>query len=210
MKIISIYHPEAIQIAENILSNDGIIAFPTDTVYGLASLAASSKGIDRLYKVKGRDLGKAIPCLIGSISQLTCLTDEVPPIAKILIEKFWPGALTIVFKKTASLPENISQTDTIGIRMPNHRFALSLLQAVGPLAVTSANLSGKENPQSGLDVLNQLGDWVDLLLDGGRTSGNIPSSVVDCSEKQIRFLRQGVIPFDVIQSILILKDFLDS
>ncbi|MHC1784068.1 MAG: L-threonylcarbamoyladenylate synthase [Anaerolineaceae bacterium] len=186
------------QTALRVLSEGGIIAFPTDTVYGLAAPAFSPEGIEKLFQIKDRELTKAIPILIGALDQLPLISLNLPPAAQTLAARFWPGALTLVIPRSPSLPEVLSANPTVAVRMPDHTFARSLIRQSGPLATTSANLSGHSNPLSIEDVVAQLGGRVDLVLDGGAVSGGIPSTIVDCTEDRISILRQGAIPADDI------------
>lgn len=198
MEIIPIDHQRAMERALDCFSRQKIVVFPTDTVYGMGTMAFSKSGIDRLYAMKGRAHTKAIAILIGSLDQLPGLLNGFPESAEILARMFWPGALTLIVKKNPSLPENISPLPTIGIRMPDHEFARNLLKASGPLATTSANLSGEPDARSVLDVLNQFDSLPDLILDGGPSIGGVPSTVVDCTCSPVKIIRQGSISEDDI------------
>jgi L-threonylcarbamoyladenylate synthase len=201
-RVLSILTPaemeRGVQLALRVLSDGGIIAFPTDTVYGLAAPAFSADGIEKLFQIKDRELTKAIPILIGAMDQLLLITPDLPAAAKTLAARFWPGALTLVIPRSPSLPDILSADPTVAVRMPDHAFARSLIQQSGPLAATSANLSGHSNPLSAEDVVAQLGGRVDLVLDGGAVSGGIPSTIVDCTEEKISILRQGAVSADDI------------
>lgn len=186
-------NPASIQTAMELLQEGEIVAFPTDTVYGLGANAFYSPGIIKLFEAKGRDANKAIAVLIGDISQLELLTEEMNETSKMLAKKFWPGALTLVVPKKKDLPELLTAGNSIGIRIPDHPIALALLRQFGPIATTSANLSGKSNPHDAKDVLKQLNKRIPLILDGGRCSGGIPSTVVDCTNDEVRILRPGAI-----------------
>ena len=185
-----------------VLSTGGLVAFPTDTVYGVAAMAFDAAGIERIYEAKGRDITKAIPILVGSADQLAQVTAALTPSAQALAARFWPGALTLVVPKHPDLPENLSQSPTVGVRMPDYAFTLKLLRHSGPLAVTSANISGQENPQTAEDVMRQLGGRIELVLDGGRTPGGVPSTVVDCTGVDAKILRQGAISAEQIMRLL--------
>ena len=158
----------SIQTAIELLQEGEIVAFPTDTVYGLGANAFYSPGIIKLFEAKGRDANKAIAVLIGDINQLELLTEELNETAKKLAKKFWPGALTLVVPKKTELPELLTAGNSIGIRIPDHPVALELLKEFGPIAATSANLSGKTSPHDARDVLKQLNKRIPLILDGGR------------------------------------------
>jgi len=197
-RLISIDDPDAISAALQVLEQDGILAFPTDTVYGLGALAHSREGIDRLFEAKIRDTSKAIAVLIGDLEQLELVAADLPESAHTLAKKFWPGAITLIMARHTGLPENISPWPTIGVRMPDHAFACALIQAAGPLATTSANLSGGPDPKTAQDVLAQLRGRVGLVLDGGDARGGVPSTVVDCTRSPVAILRHGAIPDDEI------------
>lgn len=192
----------SIQTAIELLQEGEIVAFPTDTVYGLGANAFYSPGIIKLFEAKGRDANKAIAVLIGDINQLELLTEELNETAKKLAKKFWPGALTLVVPKKTELPELLTAGNSIGIRIPDHPVALELLKEFGPIAATSANLSGKTSPHDARDVLKQLNKRIPLILDGGRCSGGIPSTVVDCSNGEVRILRPGAISQQEIEAVL--------
>jgi len=197
-KILSTHSPEAIQQALNTLSHGGILAFPTDTVYGLAARFDNENEIARLFAVKGRNFNKAIAVLVATLEQVQLISQGLTPAAARLAKRFWPGALTLVVPKRLELPPNLSLFATIGVRMPAHEFALSLLRITGPLATTSANISGKANPITAQDVYDQLNGKIDLILDGGSCPGGVPSTVVDCTSTPVRILRHGAITDEMI------------
>lgn len=200
--LLPIQSPAAIPTALEILRQDGLVAFPTDTVYGLAASFTSPLAIERLFTAKGREFNKAIAILIGEMDQIPLVSETFPERAALLAHKFWPGALTLVVSRLPGLPANLSPDATIGLRMPDHAFARRLLQAAGPLATTSANISGMANPLSAADVLQQLDGRIDLLLDGGSLSGGIPSTVVGCTTPDLTIFRQGAIPSTQIMETL--------
>lgn len=190
-EVISAEEPQALQHALSILQDGALVAFPTDTVYGIGALAHIPAAIGALYAVKGRQRAKAIPVLIGHLADLDRIAVDVPSTARILAERFWPGPLTIIVPRHPDLPFELSPLPTIGVRIPNHPVALALLRLTGPLAVTSANLSGEANTQTADQVAAQLGGRIALILDGGRTPGGQPSTVVDPSGGKLVILRAG-------------------
>ena len=192
-KMLATGHPDAISSALAVLANGGLVAFPTDTVYGVAASLAVPSGIDRLYEAKSRSANKAIAVLIAEIDQLALLTPGLTPAARRLAERFWPGALTLVLPKQPRLPANLSPLPTVGVRMPDHLFARALIRAAGPLATSSANVSGEANPLNAQDVMAQLAGRIELILDGGPVSGGVPSTVVDCTQDPPLILRSGAI-----------------
>lgn len=200
--IIKTNDPKALVRGQQILQAGGVIAFPTDTVYGLGCLVTEADSIDRLFEIKGRDTNKAIAVLIGNVDHLTRVTVALGDSARRLAKEFWPGALTLIVPRHPGLPTNLSPLPTIGVRMPNHAFAQSLLQINGPLATTSANLSGLPSPVTAQDVLDQLADRVDLVLDGGPCPGGVPSTVIDCTGTELRILREGAITRETLERAL--------
>jgi L-threonylcarbamoyladenylate synthase len=192
-RILPVDEPEAVILAEQMLRSGSLVAFPTDTVYGLGAMAFNFQAIDQLYTVKGRDTSKAIAVLVGSISVLAQVTIESGMNAQRLVKSFWPGPLTLVMPRHPSLPPNLSPLPTIGVRMPDHKYALALLNRTGPLAVTSANLSGVPSAKSAEEVFVQLNGQIPLILNGGTTPGKVPSTVVDCTGDELIVLREGPI-----------------
>jgi len=191
-----------IQAALKTLQGGGIVAFPTDTVYGLGALAFDSDAICKIYKAKNRPIEKAIPILIGDLSALEKIADDIPSMAFRFASRFWPGPLTCILPKKQTLPLAVSATSTVAVRIPNHADALALLRAAGPMAVTSANISGGANPSSAQEVFDQLNDRIPLILDGGTTPGGIPSTLVDCTGKAPVILREGPISMNELMAAL--------
>jgi L-threonylcarbamoyladenylate synthase len=202
-QIIIATHPQVFEIALELLRQGQALAFPTDTVYGVGVLAHSYDGIEALYRIKQREATKAIPILIGQPADLERVAAVLSPAARRLAQRFWPGALTLVIPRHTELPANLGPEPTVGVRMPAHPFALELLRQAGPMAVTSANLSGGANASTAEEVLAQLGNRLPLVIDGGRTPGGLPSTVVDCSGETMRILRQGPISEAEIRAGLI-------
>lgn len=193
----------SIQRALDLFRSGDCVAFPTDTVYGLGADPFNISPIIKLFEVKGRDSNKAIAVLVGSMDQIELITDSFTPLARKLVEKFWPGGLTVIVPKRHDIPDLLSSNGTIGIRMPNHPIALRLLNEFGPLATTSANISGKQNPLNAVDVHVQLNSRVPLILDGGNCFGGIPSTVVDCTGEKPVVLRAGAIPTEQIEALIV-------
>ena len=200
--IISAKQKDAIKLAANALMQGQLVAFPTDTVYGLGALVDNPRAIEGLYIVKGRSASKAIPVLIGEIDNLEIVSSHLGEYARKFADKFWPGPLTLVINRHPGLPQALSAGATIGVRMPDHPAALRLLNAAGPLAVTSANLSGQSNALSAGEVLDQLGRKIPIILDGGICPGGRPSTVVDCTGAEPYILRQGPISLEQLKSVL--------
>ena len=194
--------PGTLARALAVLLNGGLVAFPTDTVYGVGALAFNGAAVRSIYSAKVRPVEKAIPVLIGDPTDLVKVTLDVPGTAVRLAARFWPGPLTLVVPKHPDLPETVSVTPTVGVRVPDHTVARALLLAAGPMAVTSANLSGQPNPSTAHEVFAQLGGRIALIIDGGKTPGGVPSTVVDCSKPEPLILREGPILKDEIWAVL--------
>ncbi len=185
--------PDQIEVAAHLLLSGKLVAFPTDTVYGVGTLAFDGPTALKLYVAKGRPPEKAIPILIADASDLERVALAMPPIAYRLMERFWPGALTLVVPKLPSVPMEVSASETVAVRIPDLDLARALMRLTGPLAVTSANRSSGPNPRTAQAVLNQLNGRIDAILDGGTTPGGVPSTVLDCTQATPRILREGAI-----------------
>lgn len=192
----------AIPRAFEILQAGGLVAFPTDTVYGVGALAFNDRAVESIYAAKDRPIEKAIPVLIGDLDDLEKVGRDIPDSARKLAHRFWPGPLTILIPKRPDLPESVSATATVGVRVPDHEVARALLQVVGPLAVTSANISGSTNPLTAQEVYEQLAGRIELILDGGITPGGVPSTLVDCTLSELMILREGPISLNDLLTAL--------
>jgi L-threonylcarbamoyladenylate synthase len=180
-----------------------LVVLPTDTVYGLGTDAFSQKGPQKLLAAKGRDRHMPIPVLVGHVKALDGLAQRVDGVTKALAEAFWPGALTIVVKAQPTLRWDLGETNqTVALRMPLNPIAIELLNAVGPMAVSSANKTGQLAATNVEEAIAQLGEEVTIYLDGGQTPGNIASTIVDVSSGEIKLLRQGAIPLEEIRLIV--------
>jgi L-threonylcarbamoyladenylate synthase len=177
-----------------ILKRGGVVAYPTDTVYGLGASIALPDAVDRVYTVKSRPRNMAFPLLVSSISEIEKLTTEVTPLAKSLIEAFLPGALTLVLKASDSVPPYLStEAGTVALRIPAHPVPIALIRGIGGAIVgTSANLSGQPSPVTAKEVQKQIGDRVDMIIDGGRCPGK-ESTIVDVTGEKPIILREGII-----------------
>jgi L-threonylcarbamoyladenylate synthase len=200
-EIISANHPNAIRHAIDVLRNDGLVAFPTDTVYGLAAPVNNIESINRLYVVKGRNNTKAIAVLLGDSNQLSQVAVDLSETAQKAADNLWPGPLTMIVPRNPALPEILSPLPTIGVRIPDHPVALALLKAAGPLAVTSANLSGAANTLTAKQVMKQLKGRIHLIIDGGRAPGGVPSTVIDYTTPEPKILREGQITLKQIMKL---------
>jgi L-threonylcarbamoyladenylate synthase len=174
----------------------GLVAIPTDTVYGVGVALAVPNALARLFAVKDRPLDRAIVLLVADLEQAASV-GVLSPAARLLAEGFWPGALTLVLAQAAGAvlpPVLAAGWATIGIRLPDHECPRALARELGPLPVTSANRSGHPDARDAWEVMDQLGGRIDLILDGGPALGGIPSTVVDCSGELPTILRSGATP----------------
>jgi L-threonylcarbamoyladenylate synthase len=189
-------HPTSLRRAGRWLRCGQVVAFPTDTVYGVGAHVFRPDGVAAVYAVKERPLSKAIPILIADLDDLRRVARTIPPVAWRLVEHFWPGGLTIILPRAAGLPPIITAGgDSVAIRCPNHAVPLALMRIIGaPLAATSANRSGEPDPTTAGQVAAQLAGRLPLIIDGGPAPIGIPSSLVDLSISPPRLLRAGAIP----------------
>jgi len=190
--------------AIGVLRGGGIVALPTDTVYGIGVALDAERGIERLFEAKRRPADRAIMLLLDAAEQARAV-GAWPPAAAALAEAFWPGGLTVVVDQLpgANLPPELTAgRPTIGLRMPDHACPRALAAAVGPLPVTSANLSGRPPARDAAEIADQLGDAVDCIVDGGPAHGGPASTVVDCTIDPVRILRVGAIPEDDVAACL--------
>jgi len=196
--------PAGIAEAADVLTQGGIVAFPTDTVYGVGADVRQPEAIAALYEIKGRPLNKAIPVLLARAQDLCGVAQEVPESAWRLAERFWPGALTLVVRCAFSLPPILTAGgSTVAVRVPDHPVVRALIEGLGaPLAATSANISGWPSPVTADGVLAQLEGSIAVLLDGGPCPGGKPSTLVDLTVTPVRILRPGPITADEIWAVL--------
>jgi len=187
-----------------ILRSGGVVAFPTDTVYGLGCDAFNKQAVDRVYQIKRRSRDIPFPLLLSDIHQVTEVAESVPEIAWILMKCFLPGGLTFILHKATNLPDFLNpEGDTVALRIPNHPVTLALIQGLGrPLIGTSANISGQPSPVTAEETKAQLGTKVDLIIDGGRCPGGIESTVIDVTLGMPKILRRGLIKSEEINKVL--------
>jgi len=191
--------------AVSVLRAGGLVAMPTDTVYGVGVALDAPDGLPRLFAAKDRPLDRAIVLLVADLEQAASV-GALSPAARILAERLWPGGLTLVLAQAsgARLPGVLTAgAATIGVRLPAHDCPRALARELGPLPVTSANLSGLPDVLDAAGVVAQLGDRVDLILDGGPARGGVPSTVVDCSGEVPRVLRAGAIEVARVAELLL-------
>lgn len=202
------------RLARGAIGRGELVVLPTDTVYGLAVDAFSPEGVQRLLNAKGRTRQSPPPVLIPGIPTLDALAESVPPEVRALVAAFWPGGLTVILPARESLNWDLGDTGgTVALRMPNNRIALELLSETGPLAVSSANLTGEPAARTVGDAVRMLGDSVEVYLDGGEVGtdyaddAGLGSTIVDATGLlreggSLRIVRHGVISDEAIEAIL--------
>ncbi|MET0726560.1 MAG: L-threonylcarbamoyladenylate synthase [Leifsonia sp.] len=206
------------RLARAAIGRGGLVVLPTDTVYGLAADAFSAAAVQKLLDAKGRGRTSPPPVLIPGIPTLEALAAEVPSAVRDLVERFWPGGLTVILRAQPSLQWDLGETrGTVALRMPNHRLALELLSETGPLAVSSANLTGAPSALDAASAREMLGDSVDVYLDGGPAgldygtrgvaTAAAGSTIVDATalgeaDGRLHIVRSGVISRDDIRSVV--------
>jgi tRNA threonylcarbamoyl adenosine modification protein (Sua5/YciO/YrdC/YwlC family) len=172
-----------------------LVVFPTDTVYGIGADAFDRMSVRRLLAAKGRGREMPPPVLVSAPTTLDALAVGIPSYARALVEELWPGPLTVVCRQQPSLEWDLGDTrGTVAVRMPDNPVALELLARTGPLAVSSANLTGRDAATDADQAEAMLGDSVEVFLDAGPTSGSVPSTIVDATGEVARVLRAGVVP----------------
>jgi L-threonylcarbamoyladenylate synthase len=179
----------------DVIRAGGVIAYPTDTFYGLGADPRDAEAVRKIFAIKGREAGQPILLLLHDRSEVAAWASVVTPSAERLMERFWPGPLTLVFSAAPRvLPELTGGSGTLGLRVPGNELTRELLRNLGTaLTGTSANRSGGRDPRTAEEVMREVGDRVDLVLDGGATTGDRPSTVVDVTVEPPRIIRQGII-----------------
>jgi L-threonylcarbamoyladenylate synthase len=193
----------AIDAAATAIRQGRLIVLPTDTVYGIAADAFSPDAVQSLLAAKGRGREMPPPVLVSAATTLDALAIGIPSYARALVEEFWPGALTIVCRQQSSLQWDLGETrGTVAVRMPDDEVALAVLERTGPLAVSSANLSGRSAARDADEAEAMLGDSVEVIVDAGTTLGAEASTIVDCTGSEGRILRRGAISLDELNAVL--------
>jgi L-threonylcarbamoyladenylate synthase len=189
--------------AIEILKYGGIVAFPTDTVYGLGGDVFNVQAVERIYQLKQRSRHLPLPVLLADLAQLADIVASVPEIARYFMKRFWPGGLTLVLPKKDTLPDIITAgSNKVAVRIPDHAVPVSLIRGLGaPIIGTSANISDKPSPVTADEVDQQLGSQVDLIIDMGRCPGGLESTVVDVTDEIPVILRRGVISEEEIKKM---------
>lgn len=196
--------PQSLISAVEILRAGGVVVYPTETFYGLGVDALNQKAIKKVFTIKGRSFAQPLLILIPEQDYLPRYVTEVSEKARRLMEHFWPGPLTMVFSASPQLPSILTAgTKKIAIRISPHPIARALTSAfAGPLTSTSANISGEQSPATAKEVFSHLGGMIDLIIDGGKTPGQMPSTIVDVTFSPPQLVREGVVPFSEILTFL--------
>ncbi|MBN1352118.1 threonylcarbamoyl-AMP synthase [candidate division KSB1 bacterium] len=196
--------PNSLQDAAEIINAGGVIGYPTETVYGLGAGISNSSAVERIFKIKGRDFNKALIVIVNSIEMLQPLVQDMPPDAESLMNRFWPGPLTLVFKASPAVNPAISGgRTTIAIRIPDNRICLELLSRCdGPITSTSANIAGEPNSITAMEVEQKLGRWLDLIIDGGASKSSSASTLLDLTTELPKLRRKGAIPANEIERMI--------
>ncbi len=182
-----------------------LVVLPTDTVYGIGTDAFTPWAVSRLLAAKGRGRNMPPPVLVGTIRAANALVEEMGPFGQDLVDQFWPGGLTLVCRATPTLAWDLGETrGTVAVRMPLHAVALDLLKKTGPMAVSSANITGNRAATTADEAVEQLGDLVSVYLDGGPCPGGVASTIIDLTGSVPRLLRSGAIPMDRLREVVAL------
>jgi L-threonylcarbamoyladenylate synthase len=197
------HDPQAgVDAAVMALRRGELVVLPTDTVYGIAADAFSPPAVNRLLEAKGRGRSMPVPVLVGAWRTIDGLAEAVTPATRSLVEAFWPGPLTLVVRAAPSLAWDLGETrGTVAVRMPLHPVAIELLQATGPMAVSSANISGRPPATTADEAVEQLGESVAVYLDGGPSGEPVPSTIVDVTGEVPRVLRVGALSVDLLREV---------
>jgi len=198
------YDSKSIEKAVSILRSGGLVAFPTETVYGLGADGMNPEAIARIYEAKGRPSTNPLILHVADVEAVKCLVRDWPEIAQKLADKFWPGPLTIILPASRLVPDIVrAGNPTVALRSPNHPIALKLLCAFnGPLAAPSANKTTEISPTKPEHVLNNMRGRIDMILDGGRTSSGIESTIINLAEQPPRLLRPGPISPTELEAVV--------
>jgi len=193
-----------IKLCAEVIKQGGLVAIPTETVYGLAANAMDFDAVSSIFAAKGRQPDNPLIVHVSAPEKAAEIAAEIPELFHILVKAFWPGPLTLILKKNNKIPSNVTAgLDTVAVRMPNHPVALSLIEESGcPIAAPSSNISGFPSPTKAVHVKNDLDGKIKFILDGGNCSVGLESTVLDISEGTPRILRPGCVTYDELTSLL--------
>jgi len=196
--------PEKIRVAAEVLKKGGLVAFPTETVYGLGANALDGKAVLRIFEAKNRPADNPIIVHIANRDDIYVLAEHVPQIAEKLIDEFWPGPLTLLFVKSDAVPSAVTAgLATVAVRMPNHAVAQALISEAGvPVAAPSANLAGRPSPTSAKHVLDDLSGRIEVLIDGGEIGYGVESTVLDLTTDPPTVLRPGPVTVEELRKVM--------
>jgi L-threonylcarbamoyladenylate synthase len=203
VKVLSLETPRALEETIHTVQHGGVVAFPTDTVYGIGASLNHPDALRRIYDIKGRDVANPLPVLLSSIDRIDLVAEIPDALVLGLLRHFWPGGLTIALPARAGVPREVVHPDgTVGVRVPNHSIALTLCErAGGALATTSANRSGEPPACSPGDITDQLDDAIDIVLHGGFTPCGEPSTVIRVENATIAMIRAGSVASQDVQDV---------
>lgn len=187
-----------------ILASDGVMAYPTETFYGLGAVCFSEKAVGRVFRLKGRDAGKPLSLVVSGMDMIERVAEEAPPAFQVLAGQFWPGPLTLVLRARPSFPaERTGPGRSIALRIPPAAWLRGLIGELGwPITATSANLSGSPEVSEPSEVRRLFDGKVDVIIDGGPAPGGLPSTIVDLTGAEPRVLREGAVPVSAILASL--------
>ncbi|MCB0907226.1 MAG: threonylcarbamoyl-AMP synthase [Nocardioidaceae bacterium] len=198
---------EAVEAVAGAISKGRLVVLPTDTVYGVGADAFDPEAVARLLEAKGRGRNMPPPVLIGDAGTVDALVTGLPDYARTLIEHCWPGPLTLIGREQPSLRWDLGDTrGTVAVRMPDHEVALEILRRTGPLAVSSANSTGRPAATSAAAAEEMLGESVEVIVDAGDSPGETPSTILDVTMDRPRILREGVLTVATLDEILAVHD----
>jgi len=195
--------PEIIERAAELIRESQLVAFPTETVYGLGAAAFDPEAAQKIFIAKGRPSQKPLLVHISNREQAASLVEDIPSAAWLLMDKFWPGPLSIILPARESVPAIVrGGGNSVGLRMPAHPVSLALIEKTGPLAAASANISGKPAPVTADQVKEDLCGKIAAVLDAGPTGTGLPSTIIDLTGEEYRILRQGELAVGVLEDVL--------
>ena len=195
---------QALAKAVELLESGGVVGFPTDTLYGLGADAFDVRAVSRVYSIKGRPRHMGMPLLLGKVDDVERVALDVPDLARTLMERFWPGPLTLILKRSLEIPSEVTGgRDSVAVRMPDHPVPLALVNGLGrPITGTSANPTGGSDPITAEDVRRLLGSKVDYVVDGGSAISGRGSTILDLTDTRPRLVREGAVVYESLRDVI--------